>query len=260
MPPKGSKKLPNGDWSHPASKKPVFSNPTFENFEDSPERAAAFELFTQRLERLELDQRQFHTTASTWMNSMDGLSRHYGDEHLRHQQVADLNLRMRDLLRQVQNPARQSAACRAGDKLSTALVIRHLPEAEGETPEALEQRVLNIFGDCPLDKTRIVSMSRLGQPRTPRNPERPRLVLVQFKDMDAKLAVKRQGWKLAGKKISMDHALTLDQLQQRAAQWPLIQAAKERGLKWSWSDVEPHKLIVKPRRLDNTKTDAAIRT
>ena len=87
-------------------------------------------------------------------------------------------------------------------------------------------------------------MRRVGKP----NPDRPRLVMVKFQSEEAKLEVKRLSWKLAGSNISIDHALTSEQLQQRSAQWPIIKAAKEAGQRWSWSDSDPVRVVVRARR------------
>ncbi len=37
--------------------------------------------------------------------------------------------------------------------------------------------------------------------------------------------------------VSLDHALTIEQQKLRAAQLPQIQEAKEKGWRWSWSEV-----------------------
>jgi hypothetical protein len=56
--------------------------------------------------------------------------------------------------------------------------------------------------------------------------------------------VKRQSRKLAGSPIYFDHMITAEQQQLRAAQWPQIEEAKVKGIKWSWSDIAPHKLVL----------------
>ncbi len=65
----------------------------------------------------------------------------------------------------------------------------------------------------------------------------PRLVIVEFQDVESKMAVKQESWRLARGgfhiSVSLDHALTIEQQKLRAAQWPLIQEAKEKGWRWS---------------------------
>ena len=70
------------------------------------------------------------------------------------------------------------------------------------------------------------------------------LVFVRFNDSHAKMAVKHLGRLLAGSDISMDHALTHEQVRMRSMQWPLLKQAKEEGRRWCWSDLEPEKLIL----------------
>ena len=87
-----------------------------------------------------------------------------------------------------------------------------------------------------------IANADIRRPGTGYGTSRP--VMVTFSSVAAKMAVKRQSWKLAGKAISLDHAITTEQQRLRAMQWPQIQAAKVQGTKWFWSDIAPHKLIV----------------
>ena len=78
--------------------------------------------------------------------------------------------------------------------------------------------------------------------------DRPRLILVTWSSVESKKRVKKRGYKLKHMRASVDHALTLKERQHRAAQWPLIQAAMEAGLTWSWDDHHPDRLVVRPTR------------
>ena len=255
MPPKGSKKLPNGQWATASNSQaqPNSDSQIPETFEASPEYSRAFAQFQQRTEQrlksVEKYQDDFHShfckyqddtrvwvegTAAT-LTAQDRLLASLGAE------VKRLSAVIQDLSRQVLVASPQRT--REGDN-TAGLIIRRLPETDGETPQDLENAVLGVFGDCSLNKQIIVSIRRVGQ----RSPDRPRLVLVQFISKEVKLGVKKLGWKLAGKSISLDHALTPEQLKQRAAQWPLLKAAKEAGSRWGWSNNEPWKLIVWAKR------------
>lgn len=155
--------------------------------------------------------------------------------------VTSLDMDVEQLTQDLENFSARQPASQASREAS--LVIRKVPEPAGETEADLKAAVVLILQDlCNPMQVRVVS--RIGKPR----PDRPRLVLVQFENEEIKRQVKRQGAKLAGTPFSMDHALTKEQLQHRAAQWPLIEAAKKAGMKWMWSDLEPDKLLVRRRR------------
>ena len=72
--------------------------------------------------------------------------------------------------------------------------------------------------------------------------------LVEFVDLASKMHVKRNSWRIRTwdeeSVVSFDHALSVEQRRIRAAQWPKIKDAKQKGLRWFWSDVVPHRLIV----------------
>ncbi len=133
---------------------------------------------------------------------------------------------------------------RAG--LAPSIIVRRLAEKQHETPEELKQQVLCL--DPFLGNGHaIMSICRVGEIRPAGGTgtgQIPRPVMVTFSSVAAKMAVKRQSWKLAGNVISLDHAITIEQQRLRATQWPQIQAAKAQGTKWFWSDFAPHKLIV----------------
>jgi hypothetical protein len=145
-------------------------------------------------------------------------------------------------------------------QLASSLVIRRLPEKLAETPEELQRAVNSLApfakGGVGSDGSRVTSIRRVGcQDRRPTVQlagqewlVSPRLVIVEFQDVESKMAVKHESWRLAREglysKVSLDHALTIEQQKLRAAQWPQIQEAKEKGWRWSWSEVAPHRLIV----------------
>jgi hypothetical protein len=98
---------------------------------------------------------------------------------------------------------------------------------------------------------KVVRMQRLGTRGEEAKGEfweRPRAVMVEFVDVESKMAVKHKGWILGHDRttrhLSFDHAITAEQQRLRAVQWPLIQEAKAKRVRWFWSDVAPHKLIV----------------
>jgi FtsZ-binding cell division protein ZapB len=113
---------------------------------------------------------------------------------------------------------------RAG--LASSIIIRRLPEKQHETSEELQQQVLCLDPFLGSGHA-IVSICRVGELRPEGTGQQvPRPVMVTFSSVAAKMAVKRQSWKLAGKVISLDHAITIEQQRLRATQWPQIQAAK----------------------------------
>ena len=261
MPPKGSKKQPDGQFAIASTSQQVPGPPSgavptaAELFENSPEYHEAYVRYDQRMQALETNVRktmEYQNTTGSWMmettSTLDTYRSRLMEQEARFPaldaEVKMLFTSLQDLARQVQTIASPCAGERSASATSAGLVIRRLPETDGETPQNLEDLVLGLFGDSPMKKEKIVSIRRVGQ----RSPDRPRLVLVMFVDAASKLEVKRMGWKLAGKSISMDHALTPEQLKQRAAQWPLLRAAKEAGSRWGWSDSEPWKLIVWAKR------------
>lgn len=234
----------------------VIHNAAFEEspeFRESPEYHAACRHFQARMtaevekQRLENQQTKCEV-AHVGQQVRELKAQHAAKDAMLAKADADiavLRRQMADLQRLVASGGatkQQRPTCPA-NTLSLGMVIRRLPEGDDETTPQLETKVLNVFGDCCINKSRISSMQRIGR----MCPDRPRPVLVVFKDMEMKLGIKRLGYKLAGKSISLDHALSKDQMRQRAAQWPLIKAAKENGMKWSWSDHQPEKLIVQHR-------------
>lgn len=145
-------------------------------------------------------------------------------------------------------------------QLAPSMVIRRLPEKLGETSEELQRAVSNLApfakGGAGVDGSRVTSIRRVGcHDRRPLMQfagqewlVSPRLVIVEFQDVESKMAVKQESWRLARggfySNVSLDHALTIEQQKLRAAQWPQIQEAKEKGWRWSWSEVAPHRLII----------------
>lgn len=143
-------------------------------------------------------------------------------------------------------------------KLARFLAIRRLAEMLGETFEQLGKAIYNLLAILGFEvgNSWVISYRRVGSlQRRPLTQfagqqwlETPRLVIVEFKDVDSKMAVKQESWRLAKggrfSEVSLDHALTLEQQKMRAAQWPQIQEAKEKGWRWGWSDVAPHRLVV----------------
>jgi hypothetical protein len=144
------------------------------------------------------------------------------------------------------------------EKLARFMAIRRLAEMLGETHEQLGKAINHLLAILGFEvgDGRVISWRRVG--RLERRPltqfagqkwlETPRLVIVEFRDVESKMAVKQESWRLAKggrlSEVSLDHALTLEQQKMRAAQWPQIQEAKERGWRWGWSDVAPHRLVV----------------
>jgi hypothetical protein len=144
------------------------------------------------------------------------------------------------------------------EKLAPSMIIRRLAEKVGETQEELQKVIYNLapFATAAgLVAGRVVSIRRVGH-QEGRNVMpfagqewvvAPRVVIVEFQDVESKMAVKRESWRLGRgfrSDISLDHALTLEQQKLRAAQWPMIQEAKAKGWRWCWSEVVPHRLIV----------------
>ena len=137
-------------------------------------------------------------------------------------------------------------------KYAKCLVIRRLEEKVGESRADLMKKVLEL-SPFTLLKNRVVSVARQGWRSLLAATEgefwvQPRVVLVEFFDVGSKMRVKHMGWLLgryeSSSHLSLDHAITAEQRRLRAAQWPQLQEAKAKGLRWSWSDVAPHKLIV----------------
>eukprot|EP00798_Chlamydomonas_sp_ICE-L_P003754 gene3756-biopygen21505 len=170
---------------------------------------------SQEVDRLNDCISRMEDFANASVKRMDGLAKRekelHGNLKQLHEDVARLKV------------AKTSVS---GPGLGDCIIIRGLAEIQEESPQ------------------RIISVRRVGKP----NPDRPRLVMVKFQSEEAKLEVKRLSWKLGGSNISIDHALTSEQLQQRSAQWPLIKAAKEAGQRWSWSDSDPVRVVVRARR------------
>jgi hypothetical protein len=135
-------------------------------------------------------------------------------------------------------------------RLVSCLVMRNVAEVGEEGDEELRERVIALlFTQEERDTTDpgslILKVTRLGNRR---GLGRPRLLLVTCSSVEGKKLVKRRGYKLRSMRASIDHALTLRERQHRAAQWPLIQAAKAAGLGWSWDDHHPDRLVVHAAR------------
>jgi hypothetical protein len=130
-------------------------------------------------------------------------------------------------------------------KLAPCLVIRGLPWTLSQRD--LRSAVLRLapFRSCPGDS--VVSVTHFGRSKLGEKGHWL-AVMVEFRDVESKMAVKRLSHLLSAhndqKHISFDHAVTAEQMRLRAAQWPQIQEAKAKGMKWAWSDVAPHKLLV----------------
>ena len=158
---------------------------------------------------------------------------------------------------QQQQPVLQNLWTREREQradLSRSLVIRRLAERVGETPSELRRAVLNVIHFLGGREDTVLGVKRVGTTVGGSMPMAdqqwlvsPRLVIVEFTDMDAKMGVKGSSWRLAKSmhaSASLDHALTADQQRRRAMQWSLIKEAKAKGWRWCWSDVVPHELIV----------------
>ena len=145
--------------------------------------------------------------------------------------------------------------------MSSSLVIRRLEEKVGETDYDLKKLVKGLepfrealrSSEFYFFETKVKSVKRLGwrfDGQTARGDfwKTPRLVLVEFVDLASKMHVKRNSWRIRTwdeeSVVSFDHALTVEQRRIHAAQWPKIKDAKQKGLRWFWSDVVPHRLIV----------------
>ncbi len=62
--------------------------------------------------------------------------------------------------------------------------------------------------------------------------------------MEAKMVMKQESWRRLARggfnsNVSLDHALPIEQQKRRAAQWPQIQEAKEKG----WSEMEQGRTV-----------------
>lgn len=150
-------------------------------------------------------------------------------------------------------------------KLAKSMVFRRLEEKLGESPEELHRAVLKVLtflGGAEIEG-KVVSIRRVGdQVGRPVVPfagtewlKTARIVIVEFRDVESKMAVKQQSWCLAKSMhsgVSLDHAITVEQQRLRAAQWPLIQEAKAKGQRWWWSDVVPHRLLVSGVRVSDS--------
>ena len=137
-------------------------------------------------------------------------------------------------------------------KCAKCLVIRRLEEKVDESREDLRKKVLGL-GPFTFLKDKVVSVERQGWRSQNAVAEgefwaQPRVVLVAFVDVRSKMRVKHMGWLFgryeSSSHLSFDHAITAEQRRLRAVQWPQLHEAKAKGLRWSWSDVAPHKLIV----------------
>ena len=147
---------------------------------------------------------------------------------------------------------------RLRENLARSLAIRRLAEVQRETHEQLKKAISNLLAILGFEvgDTKVISYRRVGSlERRPLRQfagqkwlETPRMVIVGFQDVESKMAVKQESWRLAKwgrlSDVSLDHALTLEQQKLRAAQWPLIQEAKEKRWRWGWRDVAPHRLVV----------------
>jgi hypothetical protein len=137
--------------------------------------------------------------------------------------------------------------------LAKCLVLKHLEEKVGESSDQLRAAVFELGPFYWMEK-KVIRMERLGfRPAFDSEAkgefwERPRAVMVEFVDVESKMVVKRKGLHFSEndstRHLSFDHAITAEQQRLRAAQWPLIQEAKAKRVRWFWSDVAPHKLIV----------------
>lgn len=190
------------------------------------------------------------------------------------QEVRALEKELCDHLTQEQKTERRASAGTAGPRpecsdnlwtreqslrvtLARSMVIRRLEEKLGETPEELHRaalKPLTFLGGAEMEG-KVVSIRRVGdQMGRPVVPfagtewlKTPRVVIVEFRDVESKMVVKERSWCLAKSMhsgISLDHAITVEQQRLRAAQWPLIQEAKAKGQRWWWSEVVPHRLLV----------------
>lgn len=148
-------------------------------------------------------------------------------------------------------------------ELATSLVIRRLQERDWETDDQLRRAVLRVLATCGMSEedaaSSVLSIRRVGSKHNRETWDStsgtwlvcPRVVIVEFSTVASKMAVKSAGWRLSDTMysgVSLDHALTTEQQHIRASQWGQIQVAKAKGWKWCWSEVEPHKLLVFPRR------------
>ena len=219
-------------------------------------------------------------TASRWScTSFSGDSHSQGAQFLEESSTEQLIALLAQKILDDRRNSHQFAGTRPSDKqqdtlaafehrqrkgLETSLVLRHLEEVSGETDSQLQGAVFNILHACGMEaselQSSVVSIRRVGSQYLKKVATIgatgsswlgcPRVVIVEFSSVDSKMAVKRAGWRLARTmycKVSLDHAITLEQQHIRAAQWGQIQAAKAKGWRWCWSDVVPHKLLVFPR-------------
>ena len=137
-------------------------------------------------------------------------------------------------------------------KYAKCLIIRRLDWEAKETPRSLQRKVSLLSPFLKVSDEKIVSAQRIGPLSMKRLPQ---LVLVEMADVQSKMEVLQHSHRLAISRkgseshISLDHALTVEQRNIRAAQWPLIQEAKAKGIRWFWSHVAPHKLIVPGMRV-----------